>query len=416
MRIRTAGVQRRDFLRALLAGAAAASVPAWAIDPARYDHPWIPDDVFLGDLPEWLDRLGVPGVGIAVVEAGEVAWTHSAGIADTSSGRAVTESSVFECASLSKPVFACLVLQLIDEGRLRLEDRLVDHLRPDYHDTADARLNRITVHDVLRHTSGLPNWRTHPDREPLRTEAEPARALRYSGEAFFWLQLIVERICDAGLDRIAQQRLFAPAGMHRSTFTWNANAARESVAGVPAPGESRPAQTFREQWPVLQAIADRSGKPLADWRWADGVAHLPEAAAASPPGRFVWAGDLLANSAASLRGPVSDYARFLIWAMRGEAAPHGLKDRTRALMFTPQFAVTPGGIDKGLGWNLERIGNDQRWCFHGGSNAGLYKAFVVGDPLRQRGIVVMANGGGATGLYQRVIRAGVKRDLLAFDL
>ena len=409
---------RRRVLKAGLATAACAWLPssALAVSPARYDRPWIPDDNLLSDLPEWLRAFGVPGIGIAVLEQGKVAWTRSVGIADTATQRPVEEGSLFECASLSKPVFACLALQLVDAGHLNLDAKVGDYFRPDYLAKDDPRLQAITVRDVLRHTSGLPNWREHPEREPLRTIAEPGREIRYSGEAFFWLQLAVEHVMGESLDVLAQRWMFAPAGMTRSTYTWNALAARDSVMGVPAPGETAPVQTFRTQWPVLQTLADQAHSALPAWRWADAVRELPRAQAAGPDGLFVWPGDLLANSAASLRGPVSDYARFLAWALTDAEHGGALRADTRAAMVSPQFPVRAGWLDKGLGWNLETIGAGERWCWHGGSNAGRYKAFVVADPMRKRGIVVMCNGGGGTGVYQRVVRNAVQRDLLAFDL
>ena len=61
-------------------------------------------------------------------------------------------------------------------------------------------------------------------------------------------------------------------------------------------------------------------------------------------------------------------------------------------------------------------GSEARWFFHGGANAGRYKTFTVGDPQRRRGLVVMTNGGGGTGVYQRIVRAATGRDMLAFDL
>lgn len=408
---------RRQLGRQLAAASLLAAAPTalWATSPKRYDRPWIPDDDFLAELPALMQVFGVPGVGIAVLEAGQVAWTRSVGIADTATGRPVQESSRFECASLSKPVFACLVLQLVDAGKIDLDAPLFRYLRPDYLASDDPRLAHITVRDVLRHTTGLPNWREHPDTTPLRTIAEPGAEIRYSGEAFFWLQLAVESVCNDSLDRLAQRWLFAPAGMQRSTYTWNADAARESVMGVAAPGETPAVQTFREQWAILQTIADAEGKRMADWRWADAVRWQPRAVALSDHAHFVWPGDLMANSAASLRGPVSDYVRFLDFAMRDQEHGGALTPATRQAMFSPQFPVRPGWIDKGLGWNLERVGQE-RWCWHGGANAGRYKTYVVGDPQRRRGIAVMTNGGGGTPVYQRIVRNAIARDLLAFDI
>ncbi len=67
---------------------------------------WVPDDTFLGELPRVMQAFAVPGVGIAVVEGGAVAWSRGFGLADVQTGRAVDARTVFEDASLSKPVFA----------------------------------------------------------------------------------------------------------------------------------------------------------------------------------------------------------------------------------------------------------------------------------------------------------------------
>ncbi|HBN53709.1 MAG TPA: serine hydrolase, partial [Stenotrophomonas sp.] len=231
--------QRRRFLAAASGAAALGLLPPVALRAAEAggsDRPWIPSDVFLAGLPEWMRAFGVPGVAIAVVERGELAWHRAFGVADVERGAPVDADSVFECASLSKPVFAYLVLQLVDAGELQLDRALVDYHRPDFLADDDPRLERISVRDVLRHGSGLPDWRAHPDRDPLRTVAEPGQRVNYSGEAFFWLQRVVETVTGQSLDQLAQQRLFAPAGMRGSTYTWNAHAARHSVTGVPAPG------------------------------------------------------------------------------------------------------------------------------------------------------------------------------------
>lgn len=411
---------RRTFLGAAVAGAALAALrpsPLRAADPAQYDHPWIPSDAFLAGLPEWMRAFGVPGLGIAVVEDGEVAWHRAVGIADTSAGTAVDADSVFECASLSKPVFAYVVLQLVDANLLRLDQTLAHYHRPGYLAKDDPRLDRITVRDVLRHSSGLPNWREHPDREPLRTLAEPGQGVNYSGEAFYWLQQVAETVTGESLDQLAWRHLFEPAGMRASTYTWNAHAARHSVIGQPAPGTTPTVQTFHRQWSLLQPLAEARGKPLREWTWDDAVRALPQARASAPEGMFVWPGDLLANAAASLRGPVQDYARFIAHVMsRPSRGSWEISETTRQAMLAPQMPLRAGWLDKGLGWNLESIDGQTRWFFHGGANAGRYKTFTLGDPQRRRGLVVMTNGGGGTGVYQRVVRAATGRDLLAFDL
>jgi len=360
-------IHRRRFLAAAAGGAALTLLPmaGRAAAPVRDDPRWIPSDAFLATLPEWMRAFGVPGVAIAVVEQGELAWHRGFGVADVESGAPVDADSVFECASLSKPVFAYLVLQLVDAGALQLDRPLVDYHRPDFLADDDPQLARISVRDVLRHSSGLPDWRAHPDRDPLRTLVAPGQRVNYSGEAFFWLQRVVETVTGQSLDQLARERLFGPAGMQGSTYTWNAHAARHSVVGVPAPGARPGVQTFGAQWPLLQPLAEARGKPLSDWTWDDAVQALPQAQAVAPAGMFVWPGDLLANAAASLRGPVQDYARFIAHVMQHPARQDWeIAEATRQAMLAPQLAVRPGWLDKGLGWNLERVDGGNRWFFH----------------------------------------------------
>ncbi|MCL7713103.1 beta-lactamase family protein [Stenotrophomonas sp. CPCC 101365] len=416
----TGTLHRRGFLASASACGVAALLPAAAPRAAAAvaaDRPWIPSDAVLEALPEWMRAFGVPGVGIAVVEQGELAWHRGFGLADIQRGTAVDADSVFECASLSKPVFAYLVLQLVDAGVLRLDGALVDYHRPAYLAVDDPWLERITVRDVLRHSSGLPGWRADPGHEALRTRAAPGERVDYSGEAFFWLQLAVEHVTGQSLDQLARRRLFGPAGMRGSTFAWDAHAARHSVVGVPAPGAAPVVQTFGRQWPLLEPLARARGKPLPAWTWDDAVRALPQARAAAPEGMFTWPGDLLANAAASLRGPVQDYARFLCHVLpRPQRQGWEIAEATRQAMLAPQLPVRPEWLYKSLGWNLERIDARTHWFFHGGANAGRYRTFAVGDPQRRRALVVMTSGGGGTGVYQRIVRAATGRDLLAFDL
>ncbi len=180
---------------------------------------WQPCPDLLDDLPRAMAAFAVPGAAIAVVEDGAVAWQRGYGVLHAERGTAVDEATLFEVASLSKPVFAYLVLQLSDAGVLDLDRPLVTYRRPDY--LGDSPwLERITARDVLRHTTGLPNWRANPATEKLVPNVEPGTRIDYSGEAFVWLQLVVETLTGESLDTNARTRLFGPEGdaSHFSRF------------------------------------------------------------------------------------------------------------------------------------------------------------------------------------------------------
>lgn len=86
---------------------------------------WIPPDAFLADLPRLMQALRVPAIGMAVVERGEVVWARNLGVTNAETRAPVADDTLFEDASLSKPVFAYLVLQLADQGVIDLDRKSV---------------------------------------------------------------------------------------------------------------------------------------------------------------------------------------------------------------------------------------------------------------------------------------------------
>jgi CubicO group peptidase (beta-lactamase class C family) len=411
---------RRRFIAAATALAALGILPPGASasscnDP---DSSWIPDDDFLARLPRLMEAFAVPGIGIAVVEDGEVAWSRPFGVSNALTREPVDARTIFEDASLSKPVFAYLVLQLVDRGLIDLDRPLVEYRYPDY--LADHPwIGLITARDVLRHSTGLPNWRKSPATEKLVPMVKPGTRIDYSGEAIFWLQLVVETVTGQSLDESMQAHLFGPAGMEDSSYTWNADLAARSVYGHRAHDKQEgglPPQMFREQWSIAQQVADRWGKPLSAWKYGDAGRALPEVMALAPPGLVTWPGDILANAAASLRTTVQDYATFMTLMMaRKQRADWEVSEATRQAMLTPQIRIPGRWTEKGLGWNMEATAGGPVF-YHSGSNGDIFKNFAVGDAQRRRGIVVLTNGGSGSFVHQRVVRAATGLDLLSYDL
>ena len=421
-------VSRRRLLGGGLAAALLGALPMAAPAAPRRDDDadWIPSAEFLADLPRQMQALGVPGIGIAVVDDGRLAWSRGFGVTHAVRRTPVTDTTLFEVASLSKPVFAYAVLQLVDRGELALDRPLVDYQRPEYLDdgaAAKAWLDAITVRDVLRHSTGLPDWRKDAAHEKLAPAVAPGTRIDYSGEAFVWLQRVVETVTGESLDQTMQRLLFAPAGMRDSSYGWNADLAARSVYGHRAPdaqaepGDSggMPPQMLREQWSAAQTVAERTGKPLSAWRYDDAARALQQAQAIAPAGLVAWPADILANAAASLRCTVQDYARFMALMVHADPADWELRPATRAAMLTRQIDVPGRWTDKGLGWNLEQTSRGPVF-YHSGSNGGIFKSFALGDVARQRALVVSTNAANGNVLYRRVVRAATGLDLLAFDV
>ena len=411
--------RRRGLLAGGVGVAMSSAMPvrasAWpACDPKAS---WVPADAFLRDLPRQMRALGVPGIAIAVVEGGEVAWSRGFGLAHAGRGTPVDGDTLWEVASLSKPVFAYAVLQLVDRGELALDAPLVEYARPAYLGKSPW-LDQISVRDVLRHTTGLPDWRKDPANELLEPAAPPGTRIDYSGEAFVWLQLAVEAVTGESLDQTMRRLLFDPAGMRDSSYAWDASLAARSVHGHRAPddaGQGMPPQMLRDAWDAALPVAAQWKKPLSAWRYADAERAMPQAQANARPGVVNWPSDILANAAASLHCTVSDYARFMSLMVHAGRAGWELLPATRAAMLSKQIDVPGRWTDKGLGWNIETTSRGPVF-YHSGSNGGIFKAFALGDAARNCAIVVATNAANGNLMYRRVVRAATGLDLLAFDL
>ena len=174
---------------------------------------WIPDDADDARIRSAMETFQVPGVGIAVIEGGEVVWNASYGVSNIETGALINDETLFQAASLTKPLFAYVILRLIDAGIVNFDERLIETYRP--HDLADNPWNEaITVRHVLTHQTGLPNWRPADDEQALLDPAfEPGTGYSYSGEAFHWLQQVCETKTGLGLHALTDQYLFTPAGL-----------------------------------------------------------------------------------------------------------------------------------------------------------------------------------------------------------
>ncbi len=106
-------------------------------------------------VPRLMKDADVPGLSLAVVRDGQVVYRRVFGVRDAGTGAPVDDDTVFEAASLSKPVFAYTVLKLVDVGQLDLDAPLAKYLPGDY--AEDPRLRSITARRALSHTTGFPN-------------------------------------------------------------------------------------------------------------------------------------------------------------------------------------------------------------------------------------------------------------------
>jgi CubicO group peptidase (beta-lactamase class C family) len=121
--------------------------------------------------------------------------------------------TLFEAASMTKTMFAYLVLKLAQESIINLDKPLYQYLpNPDL--SADKRYKQITARMVLSHTSGLPNWRTNQ----LKIEAPPGTKYIYSGEGYEYLGRVIEHILQKELNEVYLEKVIRPLGLKNSFF------------------------------------------------------------------------------------------------------------------------------------------------------------------------------------------------------
>ncbi|HYA64881.1 MAG TPA: serine hydrolase domain-containing protein, partial [Candidatus Sulfotelmatobacter sp.] len=135
-------------------------------------------------LPELMKEATVPGVSLVLIRGGKTYVVGNFGVRDAKSQQSVTDDTIFEAASLSKPLLAYGALKLVDQGKLDLDASLTHYLRKPYIE-GDARLEMITARYILSHRTGFPNWRG--DGNPLTIRFTPGERFSYSGEGFVLL-------------------------------------------------------------------------------------------------------------------------------------------------------------------------------------------------------------------------------------
>ena len=409
-------VNRRRFLAAA-AGGLLATLPARRVWPVQATSlrrglgalgpRWRPTAELLHALPRLLELAAVPGLALATVDDGGIV-SKASGRASLQPSRGAGDGTVFEAASLGKPLFAYAVLKLVDTGVLDLDRPLYDYLASPEADT--PRMRRVTARHVLTHTSGLPNWRHAPG--PLAPDTEPGEIYAYSGEGFFYLQRVVERVTGRPIARLMREDVLQPLGMTESSWVWRGDFDARMAVGYDENGS--PAEVYAAIGRRTAVIAEEWRKPIEEWRYEDAARVVTLVNAAWP----VLPKYMVPNVAASLLTTARDYARFLahLVAQPGVApgkstAAFALRPATRDAMTTPQVRIN-SALAWGLGWGLQEDEYGRTLWQWGATNG--FRNFTVADPSNGRAIVVLTNSGNGPRVYERVIVALTGHDHPAF--
>jgi D-alanyl-D-alanine-carboxypeptidase/D-alanyl-D-alanine-endopeptidase len=209
---------------------------------------------------EYLMRVAnISGMGVSVFNENKPIFSKSYGLASVPENTPFLSSSVMYGASLSKMVFAYVVMQLVQEKTIDLDKPLVEYLSkplPEYVFSStrrgfqdlkdDDRYKKITARMCLDHTTGFPNWRWFEPDGKLKIRFDPGTRYSYSGEGLFLLQFVIEQITGKGYEAIAQERVFGPLGMTNTSMVWQTRFDDNIVYGHSAKKEPYPISKRKE--------------------------------------------------------------------------------------------------------------------------------------------------------------------------
>jgi len=176
----------------------------------------------------------LPGMAVTIYNDGKAAYQKLFGYKNAETKTPLQANTNIYGASLSKVVFAVLVMKLVEEKVISLDIPLQDYLPKPVYEYGkgsswnqdftslkeDSLYKKITARHCLSHSSGLPNWRWFEPDQKLHIHFEPGSQYSYSGEGLCYLQFVIEKVTGKLLNELMREKLFGPLGMKNSSYTW----------------------------------------------------------------------------------------------------------------------------------------------------------------------------------------------------
>lgn len=296
-------------------------------------------------IEKWLSGLHIPALGIGYIKDGKIVQATVFG--RNESGQPHPANTIFNVASLTKPVTAMVALKLVSAGKWDIDEPIHKYWTdPDI--AGDPRSKLITTRHILSHQTGLPNWRYKNADGKLAFDFTPGEKYQYSGEGFEYLRKALENKFGKRLDQLAAELLFRPLGMKDTRYFWDSTVS-----------ETR----------------------FAKWHKADGS-------------QYPTYKNTTANAADDLLTTIEDYCKFMQHLMNGA----GLSKKIQADMAAVQVRTKPRQ-HFGLGFSVdEKVKGEESVLTHGGDDKGVHTiAFLF--PQSKEGLVIFTNCDNGTDVY-----------------
>ncbi|MEP6948765.1 MAG: serine hydrolase [Ginsengibacter sp.] len=323
-----------------------------------------------------MDTAEVSGLGIGIINDNKVAYVKSYGYKNKSENKFNDTATCFYAASLAKPLFAYLVMQLVDEGVIDLDKPLYTYLSkplPDYENykdlAGDDRWKLITARECLDHTTGFPNWRQFNPRDNQKLEIffTPGERYAYSGEGIYLLQFVVETITGKHLEDLAKDKVFKPLRMTRTSFLW------------------------QPQFETNYAVGhDISENPLPKDKRTE------------------------SNAAGSMETTIADYSNFVAAVMQGK----GLSQKSKQEMLSPQIGINTKRqfpslsndttnenkkiqLSYGLGWGFFTSPAGKAFFKEGHGDGWVH--YMISFPGKKIAVIIMTNSANGESIFKELV-------------
>ncbi len=338
-------------------------------------------------LYEEIHRLGieftrkniVPGLAVAVIQDGKVAWIQCIGYADVASRQPVTTTTIFNIGSISKVLSAWGFMQLTEKGLVRLDDPVNQSLSRWNLPQSPYDVSKVTLRRILSHTAGLSvhgyggseqgtklltleeslNGKTKRNGESVRLVSEPGTAWDYSGGGYTLAQLLLEEVTKEEFAEYMKKNVFQPLGLIHTNYEWTEEMITNAATAY-----------------------DTSGNPIKNRIFTE-------------------------QAAAGLQTTVSDLAHFaeLSISIDSRQLNKVLKPETIQLMEQPVLPNSSEG-ESGLGYRFMNY-EDFRTIGHTGENIGWSAAMFLHLPTIS-GIVMLCNGSNGDHVWFPVYQSWAK--------
>lgn len=299
-------------------------------------------------IEQWLKENKVPTLGLGIIENGSLKQVKVFG--EIKPGVSAPYNTIFNVASLTKPITAMVALQLASQGKWNLDEPVSQYWTdPDI--ANDSRTKKLTTRIILSHQTGFPNWRWMNKSNKLSFDFEPGTHYQYSGEGMEYLRKAIEKKFKKPLQEIAKELIFQPIKMTDTNYIWTKDT-----------DESRFAIGYNENGKAYETVKNKT-----------------------------------ANAADDVVTNIEDYGNFLTDVMNGGH----LKPEIFKEMMKPQVKTKENKYF-GLGFEIYDLGNGEIALSHGGSDKGSQCiAFFL--PKTKQGILIFTNVDNGYKVFEKLI-------------